>query len=106
LPVRNEGEKGRRGSRDQFDLYSEWKAKPVQGSLMNMNIESVDFQNKYQFKSTFDIILAAKGELLPNKIMITVHPQRWTDELGPWLKELLWQNVKNFGKYSLVKMRE
>jgi hypothetical protein len=27
--------------------------------------------------------------------MITVHPQRWHDRAVPWVKELVWQNVKN-----------
>jgi len=58
-----------------------------------------------KFHSTFDIIKAAEEGRLPNKIMMTFHPQRWTDSLGPWVKELVWQNVKNVGKYFLIKMR-
>ena len=27
--------------------------------------------------------------------MITTHPQRWTDNLLAWVKELLMQSVKN-----------
>ncbi|NWH05778.1 hypothetical protein [Desulfobacter latus] len=38
--------------------------------------------------------LAAQGKL-PDQMMITVHPQRWHDRAGPWVKELVWQNVKN-----------
>ena len=34
---------------------------------------------KQSFHSTFDIIKAAKNNTLPNQIMITVHPQRWTN---------------------------
>jgi hypothetical protein len=37
--------------------------------------------------------------------MITTHPQRWTDRPVPWVKELVWQNVKNVGKYFLVKLK-
>jgi len=51
-----------------------------------------------RFDSTFDIIDAAKNDLLPNKIMLTVHPQRWDNRPFPWLKELVWQNIKNLGK--------
>ena len=57
------------------------------------------------FHSTKDIIKAAENNQLPNKIMITTHPQRWTDRPLPWVKELVWQRVKNVGKYFLVKMR-
>jgi hypothetical protein len=30
--------------------------------------------------------------------MFTVHPQRWTDQAFPWLKEFIWQNTKNIVK--------
>jgi hypothetical protein len=56
-----------------------------------------------KFHSTFDIIRAAEQGELPDKIMMTFHPQRWTDKPIPWLKELIWQNVKNVVKYFLVK---
>jgi hypothetical protein len=57
------------------------------------------------FHSTFDIIKAAEKGLLPNKIMMTFHPQRWTNQLLPWIKELVWQNTKNIAKYFLIKLR-
>ena len=37
------------------------------------------FQN-LRFRSTFDIIEAAEKGLLPDKMMINTHPQRWTDQ--------------------------
>ena len=58
-----------------------------------------------RFHSTFDIIKAAEENRLPDKIMMTFHPQRWNNMPIPWVKELIWQNVKNIGKYFLVKMR-
>jgi hypothetical protein len=57
------------------------------------------------FQSTFDIIKAAEQGKLPDKSMMTFHPQRWTDRPGPWVKELLWQNTKNAVKYFYVKNR-
>jgi hypothetical protein len=57
------------------------------------------------FHGTQDIIKAAENNQLPNKIMITTHPERWTDKWGPWVKELVWQNVKNVVKYFLVKLK-
>jgi hypothetical protein len=56
-----------------------------------------------KFHSTFDIIKAARAGKLPDKIMMTFHPQRWTDKPVPWVNELVWQNVKNVGKWVLVK---
>jgi hypothetical protein len=54
------------------------------------------------FHSTKDIIKAPEKNNLPNKIMITTHPQRWTDKPLPWVKELVWQRVKNVVKGILV----
>jgi hypothetical protein len=56
--------------------------------------------------STQNIIRAAEQGLLPEKIMINVHPQRWTKKPLPWVKELIWQNVKNVIKRSLLKRLE
>lgn len=36
-------------------------------------------------------------------MLITTHPQRWTDRFGAWMKELLVQNLKNQIKRCLVK---
>ena len=55
------------------------------------------------FHSTNDIIKAAKQGKLPNKIMMTFHPQRWHEGGLPWLKELVVQNIKNQVKRVLVK---
>jgi hypothetical protein len=94
---------GRRAQGEES--FADWRVKPIPGSLMNMTQEGMDFKNKYKFRSTYDIITAAEEDELPDKIMMTFHPQRWTDKPVPWVKELVWQNVKNVGKYFLVKMR-
>lgn len=47
------------------------------------------------YRRTQTIIRAAKDDMLPPRIMITTHPQRWTSQPLPWLKELLWQSIKN-----------
>jgi len=58
-----------------------------------------------RFHTTYDIIRASDEGLLPDKIMMTFHPQRWTGEFIPWLKELIFQNVKNVVKYLLIRIR-
>ena len=50
------------------------------------------------YHSTQDIIRAAKQDKLPQRIMITTHPQRWTNSPVAWLKELLVQSLKNIIK--------
>lgn len=58
---------------------------------------------KQNYHSTHDIIEAAKNGSLPECIMITTHPQRWTDNRLEWLLELVSQNVKNAVKRWIRK---
>jgi hypothetical protein len=54
------------------------------------------------FRSTRDIIRAAETGRLPHHIMFTFHPQRWNANPLPWLKELVFQRIKNTIKYGIV----
>lgn len=58
------------------------------------------------FRSTRDIIHAAETGRLPHHILFTFHPQRWNAKPLPWLKELIWQNVKNKVKRLLLTLRK
>ena len=87
------------------DSYSDWVRKPITGSLMNMTAKAIEFQAKYNFRHTKDIIRAIDSGDFPEKVMMTFHPQRWTDKPLPWLKELVWQNAENVGKYFIIKIR-
>lgn len=60
---------------------------------------------KLSFHSTEDIIVAAKQNKLPKQIMITTHPQRWTDNSIEWVLELLSQKLKNKIKQILIAVR-
>lgn len=77
------------------------------GGAVSVRDKIVDSKQKVdsrkKFRSTKDIIKVASEGRLPEQIMITVHPQRWTDQPGPWLWELVWQNVKNVGKRLIIK---
>lgn len=57
------------------------------------------------FHSTSDIIQAAQTALLPNHIMITVHPQRWNPFGCQWCKEYVLQNIKNIVKRIVAQNR-
>jgi len=56
-----------------------------------------------RFRRTKEIIRAIEDGWFPERAMMTVHPQRWTARSGPWVKELVWQNVKNLIKRVVVK---
>jgi hypothetical protein len=71
----------------------------------NTELDTLFQKSIPQIHSTFDIIEAVNENRLPDKIMMTFHPQRWTNSTFPWFKELVWQNVKNSGKYLLIKLR-
>ena len=47
------------------------------------------------YSTTQQIIRAIQNNQLPPRIMITTHPQRWTDNIFAWIKELLIQTLKN-----------
>jgi len=56
------------------------------------------------FHTTDDIIKRANS--LPERIMITTHPQRWNDSIAAWAKELLLQNTKNIIKSLLINEKK
>jgi len=58
-----------------------------------------------KIKDTYDLINKIKNDELPDKIMINVHPQRWTDDSFGWYKELILQSMKNPVKSMIVKYK-
>jgi hypothetical protein len=60
-----------------------------------------DLNSKYAFKSTNSLIDNIKNNKLPSRLMINIHPQRWSD--NPWicLLESSLQHCKNPIKYSV-----
>ena len=55
------------------------------------------------FHSTDDIIKGLGEGIIPKRLMLTVHPQRWNPLGQAWCKELLLQNAKNIVKRALIK---
>lgn len=55
--------------------------------------------------TTPELIAAIKQDKLPPHVMITTHPQRWTDHVMYWLREKMLQSVKNEIKKKLIKIR-
>jgi hypothetical protein len=50
---------------------------------------------KERLKTSDNILAAASANELPRQMMITVHPQRWTDNLFVWMSEYGTQTFKN-----------
>ncbi|MBK6966123.1 MAG: hypothetical protein IPH20_19930 [Bacteroidales bacterium] len=59
-----------------------------------------------RYHSTHDIIKAVSDGSFPGQAMLNFHPQRWNDAFVPWMKEFVWQNVKNQGKRVLLAVRK
>jgi len=63
--------------------------------------DKVESRYRFNFRSTDDIINGI--DVLPDKVMFTFHPQRWTDNAFDWIKELVMQNIKNEVKKVLLR---
>jgi hypothetical protein len=89
---------------DRYDAFSGWKVRPLSGSLMNMSEKASAYQDLFNFNSTRGIIKGMSSSSFPERLMITCHPQRWSDKTTDWMGEWVWQNAKNVVKYFIVKM--
>ena len=56
-----------------------------------------------KFHTTSELISAIKNNAIPSKILITTHPQRWSNNLIEWCIEYCSQNLKNLIKRLLIK---
>lgn len=65
-------------------------------------ITNTDFL-KLKFRTSQEIIKAINTNNFPEKAMLNFHPQRWHNKTLPWIKELLWQNIKNQVKRFIVR---
>lgn len=78
----------------------------VRDKVLNVTGKDLYFEpshfTKNIYSNTFEIIADVIN--LPEKIMFTVHPQRWNNNFYRWTAELMSQNVKNLIKrYYLLK---
>ncbi len=65
--------------------------------------DKVNTNRELSVRHTQDLITLAAAGQLPAKLLITFHPQRWTDSTPAWFTELIWQNLKNQVKRLMVK---
>ena len=59
----------------------------------------------HNFRTTRDIISAINSGKISGRVILNIHPQRWTDAMWPWLKEFIWQNFKNGIKAIITASR-
>jgi len=75
------------------------------------NNSSTNFRDKaegqagYDLRTTFDVIAALGNELSGKNMMLNIHPERWNEDIMPWLANAVWQKIKNAGKYILINLR-
>ena len=50
------------------------------------------------YEKTDDVIKAVREGCFSKQLMMTTHPQRWTDNILKWMRELVVQGIKNFVK--------
>lgn len=84
-------------TRDE-EYYWKWVRKPATGSAMAISDIGKTLSDLNSFRSTYDIIRAAQAGKLPDHLLITLHPQRWSDHWYEWFAELVMQRVKNHVK--------
>lgn len=54
------------------------------------------------FHSSDDVMEAVDKQSFPVRAMVTTHPQRWTDNMLEWTKEMISQSAKNLVKRLIV----
>ena len=65
--------------------------------------DKVNSKYNFVFKTTQDII--DNIDKLPSKLMFTIHPERWINQLIPWTKNLIIQNIKNVVKKMVINSK-
>ena len=59
-------------------------------------------KNGLTWHSTPQLIQAIRNNQLPAHVMITTHPQRWTNNPKEWYLEMVTQNIKNIIKRFII----
>lgn len=67
--------------------------------------DKVTTKFNYSFHNTFEFIRSISNNELPDKIMLNIHPHRWSNNLIKWTGELIGQKIKNLGKELLFQHR-
>lgn len=67
--------------------------------------DKVNSKLKHNFRKTDDIIASLRKNQISGPVMLTLHPQRWSNNSLIWWKELILQNLKNMVKRLIIQFR-
>jgi hypothetical protein len=67
--------------------------------------DKVESGFSFNIKSTEDLIAHFNSKKLPDKIILNIHPARWTDNIMIWIYRFLLQKIKNVAKKWLNMLR-
>ena len=56
----------------------------------------------WTWHDTHELLVAIHAGRFPNHVMMTTHPQRWTNNTKQWWKEFVLQNCKNLVKRFMI----
>ena len=73
---------------------------PKENPLTNSVFQGLNFH------STHEIILALREGSFPKQVMINFHPERWSNNIISWVKQFVWQNLKNQIKRIILLTRK
>lgn len=80
------------------------------GSRWNGNRSNIRDKVKsnfnYKIKTTFDLMNCFQNNVLPDQIILNVHPARWNNNLVLWTYRYFLQKFKNVTKLLLNNLRE
>lgn len=60
---------------------------------------------RQSYRHTWEITRAVRKGTFPAPVMMTFHPQRWTDSTSLLIRDRMVQHAKNYVKYSIIKWR-
>jgi len=87
--------------KDECNLSENHKSDKEGKAAQARTVAEIDQSTILRVHSTFDFIDWLETMPPENVMMITTHPQRWTDNRLEWVTELLMQGLKNFVKRLL-----
>jgi hypothetical protein len=89
---------GRMWDGDKFNVRDKVKYSSKQQAASSKQSDNVA---KNDIHTTFDLISWLKNNPT-HSMMITTHPQRWTNNHMEWTQEFIMQNIKNFFKQFII----